>query len=171
MEVPNEADALMVNGQLHTALKAAVTDIALMPPGEQRTWALRGVASMLMGTPENFKAASIEQCPELVSAQPIPDTYLNAEEQEIASRLTVADMQLLDGALVGGTTTAWRKVARVVGEAMVTLQGRVPAVPLGIFIQRVQALVQAGRLEAIGDTRFMRFSEVRLPTSGKSADY
>lgn len=168
MEVPNGADA--VNVQLHTALKAAVADITSMPPGEQRTWALCGIATMLMGKPENIKAASIQQCPELASAGPIPDTHLSKEEQEIALSLTVTDMLALDSALVAGSLTTWRNVARVVGGAMAALDSQLSLVPIGIFIRRVEALVQEGRLEAKGNTQFMRFSEVRLPASDKSAD-
>ena len=170
MEFPNEADAFAVNGQLHTMLKAALSDIALMPPGEQRTWALRGIASMLMGKPETLKAASIDQCPELATTEPIPDTYLSVEEHELASHITLADTQAIDSALVAGTVTTWRNVARVVGDAMISLHGQVPAAPLGFFIRRIEALVQDGRLEAKGNIQFMRFSQVRLPTSFKSED-
>jgi Protein of unknown function len=169
MEYPNDADAYQVGGHLHTALTLAIADIASMPEGEQRTWALRGVASLLMGIPETLKATAVEQCPELASAVPIPDTHLSVEEEEIASRLTTANVQALDCALIAGAVTSWRKVARVVGDAMVTLQGQGSDLPLGVYMRRVQALVQDARLEAQGSTQFMRFSEVRLPTKGTSA--
>ena len=170
MEASNDSDPFVVDGQLHTALKVALDDIALMPQSEQRTLALRGIASMLMGTPETFKAASLEQCPELASVEPLPDTYLSAEEQETASSLTLAHMQALDSALVAGTVSTWRSVSRVVGDALVTLQGQLPALPLGICIRRVQGLVSEGRLEAQGNIQFMRLSEVRLPIDGPSAE-
>lgn len=169
MEYPNEADAFQVGGHLHTALTLAVADIVSMPEGEQRTWALRGVASLLMGKPEPFKATAFEQCPELASAEPIPDTHLSAEEEEIASRLTLADIQALDSALIAGAVASWRNVARVVGDAMVTSQSQGSDLPLGVYMRRVEALVQDARLEAQGNTQFMRFSQVRLPTRGTSA--
>ena len=169
MKSQTEAGAYAVGGQLHTALSAAVADLASMPPGDRRTWALRGVATLLMDKPESFKAAAVQQCPELAVAEPIPDTHLSAGEQEIASSLAPADVQALDDALIAGAVVSWRNVSRIVGNAMVTLQGQVPALPLGICMLRFEALVQAGRLEARGNTRFMRLSEARLPTSGTSA--
>jgi hypothetical protein len=169
MKSPAEVEAYAVGGQLHTMLGAAVADLASMPPGDQRTWALRGVATLLMDTPESFKAAAVEQCPELAAAEPIPDTHLSAGQQELSSGLTQADVQALDDALIAGAATSWRNVSRIVGDAIVTLQGRVPALPLGIYMRRFEAMVQAGRLEARGDTRFMRLSEARRPTGGTSA--
>ena len=169
MEHPKEADAYAVGGQVHTALQRAVAEVASMPEGEQRLWALRGIASLLVGTPEAFKAAAVHECPELESVAPIPDTHLTIEEQAIASRLTPADLQAIDAALIAGTVSTWRKVARVVGDALVTLQDRLSDVPLGIYIQRVEALARNGELEVQGNTQFMRFSEAKLPTRGTSA--
>jgi hypothetical protein len=165
----NQAEAQAVGGHLHTTLSAAVADLASMPPGEQRTWALRGLATLLMDKPESFKAAAVEQCPELVTAEPIPDTYLSIDEQEIAAGFTPADIQALDDALIAGAVASWRNVARIVGDALVTLQSQVPAPPLGICMKRFDALVQAGRLEARGNTQFMRLSEARLASNSTSA--
>lgn len=166
MTLPCGADgAFAVDGQLHAVLKVAIAEIASMPQGEKRTWALRGVASLLLGEHQlALKAAAVEQCPELASIEPIPDTYLGAEEQDIASRLTLADMQALDSALIAGAVTSWRSVARVVGDALVTLQGQKPPFPLGVLVCRVGNLVRNGTFEAQGDTHFMRLGEVRLAT-------
>ena len=49
---------------------------------------------------------------------------------------------------------------------MATLQVEYPALPLGLYVQRVGRLVQAGELEASGNVEFMRLSEVRLPEVG-----
>jgi hypothetical protein len=113
MEHPNQSDPFSVGGELHTALKAGVAEIALMPEGAQGAWALRGVASMLIET--------------------------------------------------------WRKMWGIVGHAMVTLQGQVPDLPLGVYMQRIEALVRDARLEAQGDIRFIRLSEVRLPSTDTRA--
>lgn len=161
-----DSDAFSGNGTLHAALEAAVAEVASLPPGEQRSWALRGLASLLLDTPEAFKAKVFKECPELASAEPIPDTYLSVGEQEVESRLTEAEIRELDRALIGGALTSWRKVARVVGDAMVTLQGQQQPLPLGVYVRRVEALSQSGRLEARGRIQFMRVGEVRLPGGG-----
>jgi hypothetical protein len=111
----------------------------------------------------------LEKCPELASAEPIPDTYLSVEQQEAECRLTQAEIQALDSALIAGALTSWRKVARVVGDAMVTLQGQFQPVPLGVYVRRIEVLVKSGELEARGNIQFMRVGEVRLPVSGSSA--
>jgi hypothetical protein len=165
----NESDFYAVDGQLHTALKLAVAGAASIENDERRAWALRGIASLLVGTPETFKVAAFELCPELVNVEPIPDTHLNIEEHAIASRLTPSDMQLLDGALVAGADLSWRNIERVVGLAMVELQGQMPTLPLGIYVQRIAVLVQNGIIEAQGNTAFMRLSEVRLTTRSAGA--
>jgi hypothetical protein len=169
MQRPIEADAFSNNGKLHATLMAAVADVASLPPGETRTWAVRGLASLLLGQPEAFTAAAFEQVPELASAEPIPDTYLTAEEQEAEACLTPTESLALDSALVGGAVASWRKVSRVVGDAMVTLQGRQRPLPLGVYVRRVEALAKRGDLEARGHIQFMRLGEVRLPGSGASA--
>ena len=60
----------------------------------------------------------------------------------------------------------WQKVARLVAEVMTS---NWPNKPSGIadvyYAQRVDRLVQKGILEARGDLRRMRFSEVRLAIS------
>lgn len=157
------ASAYLLGGPVHQALKAALDDVASMPLGESRTWALRGLASMLLDKPEALRLAAIEQCPELASATPIPDTYLSAEEVEIASRLTPNQLTAVDRALVAGSISTWRTIAWVVGDALVTLDAESLAPPLGVVIQRVQLLVQEGQLQARGNTDFMRLGEVRLP--------
>ena len=169
MQNPNDAATFSTDGKLYAQLVAAVSEVTALPPGGQRTWALRGLASLLMGTPESFKASVIEQCPELASAEPIPDTYLSVEEQEAESRLTPTEIRALDSALIGGALTSWRKVARVVGDALVTMQGQLQPLPLGVYVRRIEALAKGGELEARGNIQFMRVGEVRLPGNGSSA--
>jgi hypothetical protein len=169
MQSPNDAETFATDGQLYAQLVAAISEVTALPSGEQRTWALRGLASLLLGTPESFKATVLEQCPELASAAPIPDTYLSVEQQEAECRLTQAEIQALDSALIAGALTSWRKVARVVGDAMVTLQGQFQPVPLGVYVRRIEVLAKSGELEARGNIQFIRVGEVRLPVSRSSA--
>ena len=169
MQTPSDAGAFSTEGKLCAQLTSAVAEAASMPEGEQRTWALRGLASLLVGSPETFRGALFEQFPELAAAEPIPDTYLVAEEQHAESRITPADFQALDSALIGGALTSWRKVARVIGDAMATLEGQLQPLPIGVYVRRVELLAKAGKLEAKRDIQFMRVGEVRLPGSASSA--
>ena len=169
MNTQDPASAYSIGGPVHQALKAALNDVESMPLSEKRTWALSGLASMLLDKPEALRLAAIEQCPELASATPIPDTHLTAEEVEIASRLTPSQLNAIDQALVAGSISTWRTIARVVGDALVTLEAESLAPPLGVLIQRVGLLVQEGQLQARGNTEFMRLGEVRLPPGCQGA--
>lgn len=134
-----------------------------MAEGEQREWALRGLASMLVALPEAHRTLALHLCPDLASADPIPDTYLDSDEQQIANRLMPLELATVDRAILEHCTTSWRQLARVLGPALVALQGQFPTLPLPVYVRRAQALAAAGQLLARGDTRFMRLCEVRLP--------
>ena len=90
------------------------------------------------------------------------DPELNAAQRKLVGALSTADVNAIDESLLSASTRTWRKVAFVVGTAMISLQRRFPGIPDVYFSQRVAALVDSGKLIAQGNLRRMRFSEVRL---------
>jgi len=82
--------------------------------------------------------------------------------------LTSAPITFYDEELLSYAVGHWRKVARLVGEALTNENGFAPGNDL-LLAARVRALAKAGRLEARGNPLKMRFSEVRLPTGGACA--
>jgi len=76
--------------------------------------------------------------------------------------LCSAPITFYDQELMSYATPQWRKVARVVGEALSKQEGFVQCGDL-LLAARVRSLADAGRLEARGNLLKMRFSEVRLP--------
>lgn len=106
----------------------------------------------------------IGQYPELDTDRPEgpPDSLLDANEQAFVDRLTAAQVQRIDEALLSDCIASGRKVARIIGTAFTLLRDEMPEVPLGLYSQRVQALVAAGKLDSRGNLDYMRFSEVRL---------
>lgn len=100
---------------------------------------------------------------ELVEDYGEPDTLLDADELSYVSGLSDEDLSVIDAALMAECAAGWRKVARVVGGAMMHLGGQFEALPDGFCAQRIIALVEAGCLHSQGDLNFMRHSEVRLP--------
>jgi hypothetical protein len=157
--------------QASAALTAAEAAIARMQEGEERSRHLRALAGLLASLFGELRAPAVRQYPDLDKTEPLgdPDTVLDADEQELVSRLTQPDLELIDGMLIANSASSWRKVARVVGTAMSTLRKQFPGVPDGFYAQRVVALVQRGELQAQGNLEYMRFSEVRLPRQGQSA--
>jgi hypothetical protein len=95
-----------------------------------------------------------------------PDPALTEEQAALAAALSAERLAEIDAALLRAASHRWRKLSRVVATAMYDLPVRIDGVPDVFYAQRVEVLVQAGRLEAFGDLRRMRYSEVRLPQSG-----
>jgi pimeloyl-[acyl-carrier protein] methyl ester esterase len=92
-----------------------------------------------------------------------PDPPLDVEQSLRVSKLTQDDLWDIDREILAQSARSWRKVARVVGQAIDKLSARIPDVPDIYYAQRVRHLVEIGKLESQGDLHFMRNSEVRLP--------
>ena len=148
---------------LGVAFSEAIAETNSMPTGAERSRLLRGLATLLIGQSAEFRANAVSQCPELEVTEPIPDSFLEPEERELVSRLTPPDLKIIDEALLHSSVFSWRKVPRVIGGAMVVLDGRLRGLPIGLYVQRIEALVEGGELLARGNIAFMRLSEVRLP--------
>ena len=91
------------------------------------------------------------------------DRPLTPEELSKVERLSAHEVAKIDQALLANAALQWRKVARVVGTSMTSLDSRVAGIPDVYYSQRVAKLVSEGQLESQGNLRRMRFSEVRLP--------
>jgi hypothetical protein len=76
--------------------------------------------------------------------------------------LSSAPITFYDEELLSYAVRHWRKVARIVGEAL-TSQEEFSRCGDLLLAARMRALANAGRLEARGNPLKMRFSEVRLP--------
>jgi hypothetical protein len=88
---------------------------------------------------------------------------MDAAQQALANALTADQLEAIDRALLRASDAQWRKVARVVGTAMMSdWEGKPEGIADVFYSQRVAHLVQQGKLEAQGNLARMRFSEVRL---------
>ncbi len=78
----------------------------------------------------------------------------------------------LDELMLSFCDVRWRKVARVFGNTMQVLEDRGIQISGGVAAAldaRMEALVKSGRLEAEGNIRRWRYSEVRLPAAAAVA--
>ncbi len=91
------------------------------------------------------------------------DSEPTLQQQRLIDQLTPGQVSQVDTELLANCATQWRKVARVVGTTMLQFNGRFRGIPDVFFAKRVALLVAAGKLEAQGNLKRMRFSEVRLP--------
>jgi hypothetical protein len=95
--------------------------------------------------------------------KPIALPPLTAEEKARVAKLREEEIEAIDQALLSSVSYGWRKVAMVVGMAMD--ERRWPGIPDVFYAQRVCRLAKNGHLESQGNLAYLRFSEVRLPTS------
>ncbi len=97
------------------------------------------------------------------------DPELTLEEEKIVSKLSKDDLIRVDLELMKHASKFQRKVAMIVGIAMRRLEEEYPNIPSKFYALRVEALVEDEYLEAFGNLKRMRYSEVRL--TGKSYDF
>ncbi len=146
-----------------TSMTQAEQVIRRIEDADERKRLLRSLSAAMVELLSGVRAPVVLQYPDLEPSEPLaePDTDLDAEEQAAVALLQDTDLEAIDTALLAECTTSWRKVARVVGTAMIALQERYPNVPDGYYALRMAGLVRAGTLESQGNLEYMRFSEVR----------
>jgi hypothetical protein len=94
---------------------------------------------------------------------PVANEPLSDKERAAASKLTDADLQIIDAAILASSSSHWLKVARVVSSTEDILKNRYPDLSHVFYAQRLIQLSDAGQLESQGNLEYMRFSEVRIP--------
>jgi hypothetical protein len=92
-----------------------------------------------------------------------PDRPLTKQEEEIAAALSPDFLLKLDKALLSLAGSRGKKVAMIVGLALNNPELQVPGLPDVYYARRIRLLVEKGTLLGIGNTDFMRYSEVRIP--------
>jgi len=75
--------------------------------------------------------------------------------------LTVDDVAAIDAAILAKLSSRWQKTAFVIATSMYVHPDRYENIPDVFYGRRLLALAQQGLLEASGDLRQWRFSEVR----------
>ncbi len=153
------------------SLNEAEQAIHRMSDEDERRRLLRALSSAIAEVLGGVRAPAVLQYPDLEPPEPLgqPDTLLTEEDEELVSMLGAPDLEVIDTALLAECSSSWRKVARVVGTTMRKLQHEFPDLPDSYYALRVTELVASGRLESQGNLDYMRFSEVRLPLTARSA--
>ena len=142
-------------------LEQAIHLINVMPT-ESRQEAMTNV-SHAIGSIWNARRYLPEDPRERPEEDPEPLPPLTDEQLDLVRRLSNEQVRKIDDALVSNASHQWRKVTRIVMSTMMELNDSL-GLPDIYYAQRVLSLVDAGRLEAQGDLKYLRFSEVRLPS-------
>ena len=87
---------------------------------------------------------------------------LDDEDTKAIAALTVDDVAAIDEAILSKLSSRWQKTAFVIATSMYASPDRYEDIPDVFYGRRVVALAQQGLLEASGDLRKWRFSEVRV---------
>jgi hypothetical protein len=112
--------------------------------------------------PVKLGPSMYQRDPASIEADDRDDGGLTAEQELVVGALSPSEIDAIDASLMSRITERWGKIARVVVEAMQSFEdGRFSGVPAVYFAERVRDLEQRGLIESVGDTRRMRFSEVR----------
>ena len=91
------------------------------------------------------------------------DPEMTSEQRNRVSSLAAQEISDIDGALRSAVSTSWRKMARVIGSAMMEPRvSHIKQVPDLYYAERLRKLVESGEIEALGDTYSMRYCEVRF---------
>ena len=90
-----------------------------------------------------------------------PDPQLSEEQDLAVSNHTELQIEEIDNLLFDSTSANFKKVAMVVGSAMMEAKNKYQGVPDLYFAQRIRELVANGTLESQGFLANMRYSEVR----------
>jgi hypothetical protein len=86
----------------------------------------------------------------------------------VKTDLKPADLERIDSCLICHISDQYRKVAFVIGQAMLDLHGEYSALPDMFYASRIKHLVATGVIETAGNLDRIRFSEMRLRQDGAS---
>jgi hypothetical protein len=84
-----------------------------------------------------------------------------AEDLAIVASVSADVIAKLDKALLNAASNDWRKMARLVGNAMAEAKPVVPDLSYSYYVYRLRDFVASGVLEFRGDLTIMRFCELR----------
>ena len=93
---------------------------------------------------------------------PIEMPPLTDEEQKIVNQLSLEDIEIIDNELLINSTTYRQKTAMLIGCTMSTLKNTYSDIPASFYLDRIIKLVDKKKLQAYGNLRFVRFSEIKL---------
>jgi hypothetical protein len=96
---------------------------------------------------------------------PEANRSLTPAENSAVVKLSDADLQVIDDAILTNCAQKWLKVARVVTLTEDALKGRYPDLSYIFYSQRLIHLAAEGHLESQGNLEHIRFSEVRIQAS------
>jgi hypothetical protein len=89
-------------------------------------------------------------------------TLPEPSEAKLSAQLGEQGLRAIDAALMSHARPTWLKVARVVHDALSSGGFRIANDVVDLHVRRIGELVRLGLLEAQGNLRRPRFSEVRL---------
>lgn len=140
-----------------------ISELPLEPKKELISFIGRSIGNII-----RIQQRIYQQCPELEPEylkleNQKPDPDLTEEELKLVQKLSHEEVEEIDNLLVSYAGSQYRKVAKLVGSAMMDLEDRKRGIPDIYYALRVRSLVEEGRLESQGNLQYMRYSEVRLP--------
>ena len=91
------------------------------------------------------------------------DGPMTAEQETLVSKLSKAELDEIDSALLKNICGNWRKVARVIATTIMDFGDRFNGVPDVFYAKRIQLLRENNLFESQGNLKRMRYSEIKYP--------
>ncbi len=80
------------------------------------------------------------------------------------ARLSQEELDHIRAAILSCVLPRWQKVAMIVTRAQEKLQEKYPKFSIALCAEQIRLLAQEGKLDSQGNLRYLRFSEIKLPS-------
>lgn len=119
--------------------------------------------------PSDESPVSLDECAHLlIDDRSVLGESPNEDEVSIAQKLGAEGLAKADATILKWVPQRWAKVARILLEAIEADDLDVTDTLARVYLRRLIALVEAGKIEPAGNLWRPRFSEVRLPENEES---
>lgn len=162
----NREQAIEIQSSALKAQEALVEleQIILSLPAEERASFAQYLGEITIALSFGILTSIYDRFPELRPHEEPPEisSYLEWPDVKLPPGTTAAD---LDIAIFASAKTDWLKTARIITEAAANLRSYGRELEYEVIGARVKALADVRSLDAQGDVRMWRHSEVRIPPS------
>ena len=93
----------------------------------------------------------------------LDDAGLEDDAREAIERLGAQDIAQIDGAILAALGHEWKKAGFIAAGVMIAAPDAHEDLPEAVYVQRIRALLDAGRIEGRGDATAFKTFEIRLP--------
>lgn len=92
----------------------------------------------------------------------LADLDLEQEQRDAVATLDDRDLMQIDQAILSALDRSWQKAGFIASGVMIAAPDAYEELPEVVYVLRIRALAQAGRIEGKGDPQVLKTYEIRL---------